>query len=64
MILSSLQKYETRITVDEVEVETASDTPSQLHITVHYRLLRTNAAQQVGVSMTQGWQSASNTPSA
>lgn len=64
VILTSLQKYETRITVDGVEVETASDTPSEVHITVHYRVLRTNAAQQIGVSMTQGWQSATNTPSA
>jgi len=62
-ILSALQTYETRIAVDEVDVEPVPGMPSQIHIEIYYRLLRTNAAQQIGVSMTQGWASAANTPS-
>jgi phage baseplate assembly protein W len=53
-ILNNLQTYETRIVVDQVEVETVPGAPSQIHIEIYYRLLRTNAAQQIGVSMTQG----------
>jgi uncharacterized protein len=53
-ILDSLQTYESRIAVDAVEVETVSGAPSQLHIQIHYRLLRTNAPQQLGVTMQGG----------
>jgi phage baseplate assembly protein W len=62
-IVNMLQTYETRIAVDSVEVETVTGMPSQIHIQIFYRLLRTNAAQQLGVSLTQGWPSASNTSS-
>ncbi len=62
-IVNSLQTYETRIAVDQVEVETVPGAPSQIHIEIYYRLLRTNGAQQIGVSMTQGWPSAANTSS-
>jgi hypothetical protein len=44
-------------------VETVPGAPSQIHIQISYRLLRTNAPQQVGVSMKGGWPSASNTTS-
>jgi uncharacterized protein len=62
-IVSALQTYETRIAVDDVEVEALVGMPSQIHIQIYYRLLRTNAAQQIGVSMTQGWLGASSTSS-
>jgi phage baseplate assembly protein W len=62
-IVNSLQTYETRIAVDTVDVETVPGAPSQIHIQIYYRLLRTNAPQQVGVSMKGGWPSASNTTS-
>src|SRR5579871_4483072 len=48
-IMNSLQTYETRIAVDTVDVETVPGAPSQIHIQISYRLLRTNAVQQVGV---------------
>ena len=53
-ITESLQKYETRIAVDTVEVESESGAPSQVHVQIHYRLLRTNAPQQIGVTMQSG----------
>lgn len=53
-ILDSLQKYESRIAVDAVDVETVSGAPSQIHIQIHYRLLRTNTPQQIGVTMQGG----------
>lgn len=53
-ILDSLQKYESRILVDAVEVETVSGAPSQVHLQIHYRLLRTNVPQQIGVTMQGG----------
>jgi phage baseplate assembly protein W len=57
-ITDNLQKYETRITVDTVEVEPVPGAPSQIHVQIYYRLLRTNAPQQIGVSMKGGWSSA------
>jgi phage baseplate assembly protein W len=53
-ITNSLQLYETRIAVDDVEVDTVPGAPSQLHVQISYRLLRTNAPQQIGVTMQGG----------
>ena len=53
-IMTSLQTYETRIAVDNVEVDTVAGAPSQIHVQISYRLLRTNATQQVGVTMQGG----------
>ncbi len=53
-IMNSLQTYETRIMVDNVEVETDSTAPNEVHVQIFYRLLRTNAAQQIGVTMQGG----------
>ncbi len=53
-ILDSLQTYESRISVDVIEVETVPGAPSQIHVQIHYRLLRTNAPQQIGVTMQGG----------
>ncbi len=53
-IADNLQLYETRIAVDNVEVETVAGAPSQIHVQISYRLLRTNAPQQVGVTMQGG----------
>jgi uncharacterized protein len=50
-ILESLQNYESRIAVDAVEVDTVSGAPSEIHVQIHYRLLRTNAPQQIAVRM-------------
>jgi uncharacterized protein len=53
-VLESLQTYESRIAVDTVEVETVAGAPSQIHVQIHYRLLRTNAPMQLGVTMQGG----------
>jgi phage baseplate assembly protein W len=60
-IVDSLQAYESRILVDNVDVETVLNSPSQLHIRISYRLLRTNTPQQIGISMKGGWPSAPDT---
>jgi hypothetical protein len=62
-IVDSLQTYEQRIVVDNVDVETVPNAPSQLHVRISYRLLRTNAPQQIGISMKGGWPSAPDTTS-
>ena len=53
-ILDNLQAYETRIVVDRVDVDPVVNAPSEIHVQIHYRLLRTNAAQQVGITMQAG----------
>lgn len=53
-IVSSLQTYEPRIVVDRVDVDPLPDAPSEVHVQIAYRVLRTNAAQQLGVTMTVG----------
>lgn len=53
-IVESLQNYETRIAVDNVIVESAPGAPSEIHVQIFYRLLRTNTPQQIGVTMQGG----------
>jgi hypothetical protein len=53
-ILKSLQTYESRITVDAVDVDPVAGSPAQVQVQIHYRLLRTNASQQIGVTMQVG----------
>ena len=53
-ILQSLQSYENRITVDAVNVDPVVGSPGQVQVQIYYRLLRTNASQQVGVSLALG----------
>jgi len=53
-ILDSLQNYENRIAVDAVDVDPVADAPSEVQIQIHYRVLRTNVQQQIGVTMQVG----------
>ncbi len=53
-ILDALQQYEKRITVDAVDVTTIDGAPSEIHVQIHYRMLRTNAPGQIGVTMQAG----------
>jgi phage baseplate assembly protein W len=53
-ILESLQNYENRITVDAVYVDPVTDAPWEVQVQIHYRLLRTNVSQQIGVTMHVG----------
>lgn len=53
-ITSALQQYESRITVDAVDVSTVDGAPSEIQIQIYYRELRTNTPNQVGVTMQAG----------
>jgi uncharacterized protein len=53
-ILDSLQKYEKRITVDAVDVSTVDGAPGEVHVQIHYRMLRTNTPGQIGVTLQAG----------
>ena len=53
-ILKNLQNYENRITVDAVDVDPVPGAPAQVQVQIHYRLLRTNVSQQIGVTMQVG----------
>jgi uncharacterized protein len=53
-ILSTLQQYEKRITVDAVDVATIDGAPSEVHVQIHYRVLRSNSPGQIGVTIQAG----------
>jgi phage baseplate assembly protein W len=53
-ILDSLSAYETRIVVERVDVDPVPNAASEVHVQIYYRLLRSNAAQQVGITMQVG----------
>ena len=53
-ILSALQQYENRISVDAVDVATIDGAPSEIQIQISYRELRTNASSQLGVTLQAG----------
>lgn|SRR5690348_8938538 len=53
-ILENLQAYEPRIALDRVDVDPVAGAPSQIHVQIYYRLLRTNAPQSVGVTIQAG----------
>jgi phage baseplate assembly protein W len=50
-ILENLQGYENRIAVDAVDVDPVVNSPSEIQVQIHYRLLRTNTPQQLAVTM-------------
>jgi len=50
-ILENLKNYETRAVFDRVDVDPIQEAPGQIHVQIFYRLLRTGAAQQTGLSM-------------
>jgi len=53
-IAENLQNYENRITVDAVDVDPVLGAPSQVQVQIHYRLLRTNASRQTGITLQVG----------
>jgi phage baseplate assembly protein W len=54
VIIDSLQQYEKRISVDAVEVAPIERAPSEIQVQIHYRILRTNAPGQIGVTLQAG----------
>lgn len=53
-ILTNLQTFESRIIVDAVDVDPVAGAPAEVQVQIHYRLLRTNLAQQVTVQLRVG----------
>ncbi|MGB8908513.1 MAG: GPW/gp25 family protein [Candidatus Cybelea sp.] len=53
-IVQNLQTSEPRIIVDRVDVDPVANAPSQVHVQIYYRLLRTSTPQQVGLTMSVG----------
>ncbi|HEX7677349.1 MAG TPA: GPW/gp25 family protein [Thermoanaerobaculia bacterium] len=53
-IQGNLQKYESRISVDGVDVSTIDGAPSEVHIQIYYRVVRTNTPAQTGVTLQIG----------
>jgi phage baseplate assembly protein W len=53
-VLQSLAQWEQRIAVDSVEISEHPDKPSHFRVVITYRLRRTGATQQVGLSLNVG----------
>jgi uncharacterized protein len=53
-ILETLSTYEPRITVDRVDVDPVVNAPGEIHVQIHYRLLRTGQSQQIGATLPPG----------
>jgi phage baseplate assembly protein W len=53
-ILTNLQTFENRIALDAVDVDPVTDAPTEVQVQIHYRLLRTNLAQQLSVQLKVG----------
>jgi phage baseplate assembly protein W len=53
-IQDALETYENRITVDAVDVSTVDGAPSEIHVQIYYRQLRTNSSATFGLTMLAG----------
>lgn len=53
-IVQSLERWESRISVERVEVLEAPDRPSWVRVELTYRMRRTGVARQIGLSMELG----------
>lgn len=51
LVMESLERWERRISVDRVEVREVPDEPTKIRVEVAYRLRRTGAPQQLGLTM-------------
>lgn len=50
-IRENLTAYETRAAFDRIDVDPVAGAPGQVHVRIFYRLLRTGAVQQTGLTM-------------
>lgn len=50
-ITNTLQAYEDRIALDRVDVDPVDDSPGEVHIRIHYRLVRTGQSQTIGATL-------------
>lgn len=53
-IKDSLARWEPRVAVDRVDVEEVEHAPTQLRVSIAYRLLRTGHAQSIGLTLDTG----------
>ena len=51
LVTESLTRWEPRITLDRVEVSEHPERPTHIRVVISYRLRRTGAPQQLGLSM-------------
>lgn len=51
LVLNSLERWEPRIILDRVEVRNVTDQPTQIRIELSYRIKRTGALQQMGITL-------------
>ena len=51
LVMESLQQWERRIVVDRVDVNEVADRPTLVRVEIGYRLVRTGAFQQLGLTM-------------
>jgi len=54
LITNALTEWEPRIIFDRVDVSEVQDQPSAIHVGIFYRLLRTGAPQELGLTMEFG----------
>ena len=50
-IRESLERWENRILLDQVDVQELPDQPSHLRVEIGYRLRRTDAVRQMGITL-------------
>jgi phage baseplate assembly protein W len=53
-VSAALGAYENRIQVERIDVDSIPGTPSQVSVTITYRLLRTGVVSQVSATLTTG----------
>ena len=51
LVMDALRRWEPRVDVDRVDVLEVPDLPTQLRVEIVYRLRRTGASQQLGLTM-------------
>lgn len=51
LVTESIERWERRVEVDRVEVRELDDEPTKIRVEVAYRLKRTGAPQQLGLTM-------------
>jgi phage baseplate assembly protein W len=51
LIIETIEERETRVLLDRVDVSEVDDAPAQIRIEIVYRLKRTGAPQQMGITM-------------
>lgn len=53
-VSAALNAYENRITLERIDVDSVPGTPSQVSVTITYRLLRTGVVSQVNATLATG----------